>query len=318
MSGPADWRPAASPAALRARAALLARLRGFLHERGYLEVETPLLSRAGSPEPHVDSVHVPRAFADGAPGWLVTSPEFHLKRLLAAGLGDVYSLARVFRGGEDGALHNVEFTLLEWYRVGADLAALMDEIEALLAALLPPALLPQPPERLSYREAFLRHAGLDPFTASAGELADAAGAAPGGRAERLDYLAATAVYPALGAGRISLVYDFPADQASFARVRPGPPAVAERVEAVVGGVELVNGFAELADAAEQRARLARDAALRRAAGRPVPARDERFLAALEAGLPACAGAALGFDRLAMLALGARTLSAVSAFPAARA
>lgn len=319
MRGAADWRPAASLAMLRRRAALLARLRRYMDAAGFLEVETPLLSRAATPEPHLDSLRVPAAFPDGAPGWLVTSPEFHLKRLLAAGSGDVYSVARVFRSGESGRLHNPEFTLVEWYRTGANLARLLEEIEALLASLLPPSLRARPAQRISYRKALRRYAGVDPFTAPTPALQTAA-AAPSehDRDALLDRIVATRVYPRLGRGRITLVYDFPASQASLARLRPGSPPVAERVEAVVAGVELVNGFVELADAGEQRRRFEADLARRHGAGRERPPLDERLLAALAAGLPPCAGAALGFDRLAMLALGAERLAEVSAFPEGRA
>lgn len=313
-----EWRPTAALEALRGRAALLERLRGLMRERGFLEVETPFLSRAGSPELHVESLAVPQAFADGAPGWLITSPEFHLKRLLAAGCGDLYTVARVFRAGEQGRLHNVEFTLVEWYRRDAGLEALMEEIETLLRALLPERWTVQPAERIAYREAFLRHAGLDPFRAPLADLQRAAGMHDDERDPLLDRIAAERVYPQLGGGRISLIHHFPAGQASLARVVPGDPPLAERVEAVVAGVELVNGFVELTDAAEQRRRFLRDLAARRRSGRAEPAVDERFLAALAEGLPPCAGAALGFDRLALLALGADDLAAVQAFPADRA
>lgn len=314
-----DWRPAASLAALRGRARLMEALRAWMREQDMLEIEAPLLSRAGSPELHLDSLRVPEAFPDGAPGWLGTSPEFHLKRLLAAGAGSVYSVARVFRAGEAGRHHNPEFTMVEWYRLGAGYTQLMDDLEGLLGRLLPAALLRDGPERLTYREAFLRHAGLDPFAASLEQLRSRCRTpGEGDRDTLLDRIAGFDVYPRLGDGRISLIRDFPASQASLARVRPGDPPVAERVEAVVAGVELVNGFVELSDAAEQRRRFAADREARRLEGRDCPATDERFLAALEAGLPDCAGAALGFDRLAMLALGAGSLAQVQAFPQDRA
>ena len=315
----ADWRPTASTEVLRGRARLLDGLRAWMGTEGFLEVETPLLSRAGSPELHLDSLAVPRAFPDGAPGWLGTSPEFHLKRLLAAGAGSIYSVSRVFRAGEAGRLHNPEFTLVEWYRVGGAYEQLMSDIEGLLSHLLPSRLLAAPPERITYREAFMRHAGLDPFTATPEELQRRCGAE--GEPDRdtlLDRIAGFEVYPHLGRGRISLVNDFPASQASLARIRHGEPDLAERVEAVVDGVELVNGFVELVDAGEQRRRFEADIAVRRGQGRDCPELDERFLAALEAGLPDCAGAAMGFDRLAMLALGADSLADVQAFPQDRA
>ncbi len=299
---------------LKTRAELLARLRAHFSAKGLLEVEMPLLSRAGSPELHIESLRVAAAFPDGASGWLISSPEFHLKRLLAAGCGDVFSVARVFRAGEAGRLHNPEFTLVEWYRIGDGLSELMDGIEALLAALLPTADLTRPPERIAYREAFLRHANLDPFTAPLEKLREIAGdAVESDRDALLDRIAGIEVYPRLGDGCISLVHDFPASQASLARIRSGVPPVAERVEAIVAGVELVNGFVELCDAGEQRRRFESDRAARAAAGRECPAFDENFLAALDAGLPPCAGAALGFDRLAMLVLGARSIAEVMAF-----
>lgn len=313
------WRPSASTEALRKRAHLLDELRAWMRGQNVLEVETPLLSRAGSPELHLDSLHVSQAFPDGASGWLGTSPEFHLKRLLAAGAGDVYGVTRVFRAGEAGRWHNPEFTLVEWYRRGANLARLMDDIEALLEHLLPPGLAPGRPERIGYREAFVRHAGLDPFAASLRELQDRAGdAREADRDTLLDRIAGLVVYPALGAGRISLIHDFPASQASLARIRPGDPPLAERVETLVAGVELVNGFVELGDAGEQRRRFEADLAARREQGRDCPPLDERFLAALEAELPDCAGAALGFDRLAALALGAAGIAEIMAFPQDRA
>ena len=315
----ADWRPAASMEALRGRARLLKGLRAWMDAQGFLEIEPPLLSRAGSPELHLDSLQVPRAFPDGATGWLGTSPEFHLKRLLAAGCGSLYSVSRVFRAGEAGRVHNPEFTLVEWYRIGGDYAALMSDIEGLLTHLLPTRLLPAPPERVTYREAFLHHAGLDPFTATPEDLQRRCGAE--GEHDRdtlLDRVAGFEVYPRLGQGRISLIHDFPASQASLARIRRGEPDVAERVEAIVDGVELVNGFVELVDAAEQRRRFEADRAARGEKGRDCPRLDERFLAALEAGLPDCAGAAMGFDRVAMLALGAKSLAEVQAFPQDRA
>lgn len=319
MAGGGSWRPAASLETLKGRARLLDELRAWMHERDILEVEAPLLSRAGSPELHLDSLTVPEAFPEGATGWLGTSPEFHLKRLLAADSGPVYSVARVFRGGEAGRLHNPEFTLAEWYRPGAGYADLMDDIESLLRRLLPAALLSQPPERLTYREALLQHAGLDPFTAGLEELQRRCeGSAETDRDVLLDRIAGFEVYPRLGDARISLIHDFPASQASLAQVRKGEPDVAERVEAIVGGVELVNGFVELSDAAEQRRRFEADLATRRERGRACPALDERFLAALEAGLPPSTGAAMGFDRVAMLALGVDSLAEVQAFPQDRA
>jgi lysyl-tRNA synthetase class 2 len=325
MTSSQDWRPAATREALAARAALLARARAFLTERGAIEVETPALSTAAATDLHLASLAVD---APGGTRYLHTSPEFALKRLLAAGHGDCFALGKVWRGGEVGPRHQPEFTMLEWYRVGWDHRRLMGEVAELIAALLAPRHALGAPEVVTYREAFQRAIGLDPLTAP--ELAlDAVMAGSGFDAQmeldrdgKLDLLGSHLVYPRLGQGRVTLLTDFPASQCALARVRPGAapgePAVAERFEAFVAGIELANGYHELADVAEQRARFAADNARRAARGLPPMPADERLLAALAHGLPDCAGVALGFDRVAMLALGARTLDEVIAFPWTRA
>lgn len=325
MSG-GDWRPTAQRRALRARADLAARLRAFFGARGVLEVETPLLGAATTPEAHLASAVVSdRGSREPAPPlYLQTSPELHMKRLLAAGSGPIFQLARAVRGGERGRRHNLEFTLLEWYRPGFDHHRLMDEMDELLAELVGAA----PAQRWSYGELFRRHLGIDPHTAQAAELDRAAAAAgvrgpafdAGDRDGRLALLLTHAVEPALPAGTV-FVFDYPPSQASLARVRPstgGAPAVAERFEVYLDGVELANGFHELTDPGEQRRRFEADLAERRAAGLPEVPLDERFLAALDSGLPACAGVALGFDRLVMHAVGADRIDDVIAFPEERA
>lgn len=327
-----DWRPAAGLEALRLRARLLASVREFFAARGVLEVETPCLGAATVTDPHLHSL----ATRLGERTYhLQTSPEYAMKRLLAAGSGPVYQLARAFRDGEVGRRHNPEFTLLEWYRPGFDHHRLMDEVEELLAEVAGiPSGVRGPAERLTYAEAFRIHAGVDPFADPPDRLAEAARAASGGsvpdlgddRDAWLDLLMGTVVEGRLGlsgeGGRPTFVYDFPASQAALARVRApipeGGPAVAERFELFVEGVELANGFHELADPAEQRRRFERDLARRRERGLPEPPMDERLLAALESGLPDCAGVALGFDRLVMLVAGAESISQVLAFPADRA
>jgi len=254
--------------------------------------------------------------------FLQTSPESAMKRLLAAGSGPIYQMTKAFRDGESGRKHNPEFTMLEWYRPGFDHHALMVEIDELLAALLDTS----PGERLTYREAFLRHAGLDPFQATPAELRRCAldhgcGDVPGMGDDRdgwLSLLVGTVVEPCLGHGRPSYVLDYPASQASLARIRQGSPPVAERFELYVGGVELANGYHELTDAAEQRRRYRVDIELRSSMGRAAVPPDEHLLAALEDGLPACAGVALGVDRLVMVAAGATAIDEVLAFPVERA
>jgi elongation factor P--(R)-beta-lysine ligase len=317
-----DWQPTASLENLKLRAELLAKLRQFFAARQVLEVDTPALSKAGATDYHIQSFRV-EADSGGAL-YLHTSPEFSMKRLLAAGSGDIWQLTKVFRRGEAGRLHNPEFSLLEWYRLGFDHHRLMQETAELVSALVPG--LGGTPAYLTYRDAFQRHAHLDPFRASAADCSAALKAA--GRhppAEReldldgwLDLVAGELVYPALGQGGLTFIYDYPASQAALARVRPGEPPVAERFEAFLQGIELANGFHELLDAAEQRRRFGQDRARRKAEGLMDVALDERLIAALAHGLPECSGVALGFDRLVMIAAGARSLQEVLAFPADRA
>jgi lysyl-tRNA synthetase class 2 len=243
-----------------------------------------------------------------------------MKRLLAAGSGPIYQIARVFRDDEMGCHHNPEFTLLEWYRPGFDHHALMDEVDALLMALLgAPAA-----ERLTYAEAFNRHAGVDPLRddvgvlrGATGELGAGCGLAPEDRDGWLSLLLSHRVQPALGRGRPTFLHDFPASQAALARIRPGEPPLAERFEVFLEGVELANGYHELTDSREQAERFRADLERRAAMGLPAVPLDGRLLEALEAGLPSCAGVALGFDRLVMLALGAGHLQEVIAFPVDR-
>jgi lysyl-tRNA synthetase class 2 len=314
------WQPTASLATLRLRARLLAECRAFFGARGLLEVETPQLSAAAATDLHLESLRAQPA-GGGLHGWLHTSPEFPMKRLLAAGSGDCWQLARVFRGAEQGRRHNPEFSLLEWYRVGWDAAGLMDEVDALLRALAAGRNALGESLRLSYREAFLLHAGFDPFLASGADVAaalEARGVAVPPQlghdhAACLDLALALLVEPALDPSRPTFIYDFPASHAALARIRPGDPPVAARFELFLGGMELGNGFEELTDAAEQRARFDADLAARHARGLPAPPLDERFLAALAHGMPDCAGVALGFDRLVMVLAGADDIREVLAF-----
>lgn len=295
-------------------------MREFFAGRGVLEVETPLLAAAPVTDPQLASFSTtyrgPGA-SSGCTLFLQTSPEFAMKRLLAAGSGPIWQLGKAFRDGEAGRRHNPEFTLLEWYRPGLDHHALMDEMDELLAVALGAA----PAERLTYREALVRHAGVDPLEAPVTALRAAAVSALGSVPELgedrdgwLDLLVSLVVEPRLGRGRPTFLYDYPASQAALARLRPDDPRVAERFEVYVEGVELANGFHELGDAAEQRRRFEADLERRRATGSPIVPVDERLLAALAHGLPPCAGVALGFDRLVMIALGAESLTEVIAFP----
>lgn len=305
---PADWQPVAAPDMLQKRARLLASLRAFMAARGIMEVETPLLGDYGNPDPHLHSL------AAGAQ-YLHTSPEFAMKRLLAAGSGPIYQICKVFRAGEIGTRHQPEFTLLEWYRPGFDHHRLMDEMDALLRDLgLKTA------TREAYARLFQAHAGLDPHAARESDLAGAAeslGLAGGGhdRAELLDFLFSRQVAPQLGRDRPCLVHDFPASQAALARLRPGPVPLAERFELFIDGIEIANGYNELTDISEQNSRFEADNQRRRERGLPVMAPDPLLHAAVAAGLPDCAGVALGVDRLLMALAGARSIHDVLAFPA---
>lgn len=323
-----DWTPAASLEILRLRARLSARARRFFAQRGVLEVETPALSAYAATAPHLDSFAVdyrgPQAPGSGRL-YLHTSPEFPMKRLLAAGCGSIYQLCRVFRDGEAGARHNPEFTLLEWYRAGFALPQLIDEVETLLRSVLAGIRALPPATRLGYRELFRQHAQLDGLTATAAELCACLEAhghrAPAGvDATDLDAwrdLVLTHVIEPRLSGLV-FVTEYPVSQASLARIRPGDPPVAERFECYVDGMELANGFHELADPGEQRRRFEQDNLARVRAGRPALPLDEALLAALQAGLPDCSGVALGFDRLVMIAAAAPRIDAVLAFPVGRA
>ncbi len=320
MSGEngADWRPTATLTALRRRAALLARTREFFTASGVLEVETPLLGAAGPSDPQIESL-VTQVTGMRGRLFLGTSPEFHMKRLLAAGSGDIYQLCKAFRDAERGRWHNPEFTLLEWYRAGFDDAAMMAEVEQLIARVLAPERELPPAEHLTYGEALRRHAGVDANSASERDLTDAAAErgidckAGLERDAMLDLLMGFVVGPRLGRDRPCFVRDYPASQAALARLKPGLPPVAARFELYLDGIELANGFHELANAGEQRDRFARDLAIRRDRGQAQPPVDERLLAALAAGMPDCSGVALGFDRLVAIALKATSLSQAMAF-----
>jgi lysyl-tRNA synthetase class 2 len=296
-----DWAPGASIELLRERAALLARIRGFFAERDVLEVETPLLARRTVTDPHIDSFPVETPTGTR---YLQTSPEFAMKRLLAAGIGDAYQICKAFRAEPVARLHNPEFSLLEWYRIGLDHHGLMNEVEALLRHVGGDRAPIGPICRLSYREAFARHAGVDPFVATEEECRAVAVAhglevtAAMSRDDWLDLLIGAVVAPAFDPQSYTFVYDFPEAQAALARVRvEDGHRVAERFELFHGPVELANGFHELIDVDEQRRRFERDCRARAAAGRVQPPIDEALLGAMAVGLPRCAGVALGLDRL---------------------
>lgn len=305
--------PSASFAALQQRAELLHRLREFFRERGFLEVETPLVADEVIPELHIE----PLRLENGQ--FLQASPEMAMKCLLVAGAKAIFQVTHSFRAGERGQLHNPEFAIVEWYRAGDDMTAGIDLIDEMMQHLLgvPPAI------RTTYAAAFELHAGINPFTASLDGLA-AIEEAPSGmnaidRDEWLNLILAKRVEPNLGRDRPEIVYHYPASQASLAKTvtLPSGHKVAERFELYYRGIELANGYHELSDAQEQRRRFEAVNTARLSDGRhalPIP---EEFLAALERGLPDCTGVALGFDRLATLAAGSSSIDEVVAFPQPR-
>jgi lysyl-tRNA synthetase class 2 len=312
--------------ALRLRASLNRLMREFFHARDVLEVETPMMSRAGNTDANIASFSLDfSGRTDGAPRtrWLRTSPEFPLKRLLAAGVGDCYELGRVFRDGEAGGRHNPEFTMLEWYRVGWTLEPLIDETVALVQAALSMIGREATVARIRFRDLYLQRLGFDPMTADLDALRNAAaGIAIDGegltRDDWLDLLMTHRLQPAFGRDGILVVQDYPATQSALARVveRDGVP-VAERFELYLGALELANGYHELTDAVEQRRRFERDMAVRQARGDIAPPMDEALLAALEHGMPSCAGVALGVDRLLMAMRDTPRIADVVAFDFAR-
>ncbi|WNH52575.1 EF-P lysine aminoacylase EpmA [Stenotrophomonas oahuensis] len=293
-------------AALRQRAALNALIRSFFAERDVLEVETPILSQAGNTEPNIESFQTRfsgHVSAGSALRWLRTSPEYPLKRLLAAGVGDCYELGRVFRNGEAGGRHNPEFTMLEWYRIGWNHHQLVEETVALVRAALALVQREASLTVVDYRGLYIQQVGVDPFAATLEQLqaplADVRIDADGlTRDDWLDLLMTHCIQPHFRDDTLTVVHDWPASQAALARIRPGTPPLAERFELYLGAVELANGYHELNDAVEQRARFVRDHAVRSARGAVLPALDEHLLAALPT-LPDCAGVAVGVDRLLM-------------------
>jgi lysyl-tRNA synthetase class 2 len=312
-------------AALHLRARLNALFRDFFATRGVVEVETPVLSRAGNTDPNIRSFTLEFSGpSSGGPRqrWLRTSPEFPLKRLLAEGFGDCYELGRVFRDGEAGGRHNPEFTMLEWYRVGWDHRRLADETVALVAAAM--SLVQKTPTVVRsldfatlYREVF----GFDPHTASIDTLRAALGEVridPDGltRDDWLDLLMTHRLQPSFATDAITVVHDWPATQAALARLRPGEaegqPTVAERFELYLGPLEVANGYHELNDSSEQRRRFQRDHAVRSARGDALPPIDDALIAALPA-MPDCAGVALGVDRLLMGLVGSTRIADVLAY-----
>ena len=323
-----SWLPQASLDVQRLRARVYQNIREFFKQRNILEVDTPCLASATSTDVHINSftTHFDGSSSDGLQQqyYLSTSPEFFMKRLLAAGSGSIYQLCHVFRQSEFGAQHNPEFTMLEWYRVGMQYHDLMEEVATLVQLLLKQDL--KTTEYLTYQQAFVRYIEIDPLSASTSELQQCAEkfgfcTSAAGTADKdlyLDFLMSHQVQPRLGNARLTFVYEYPASQCALAQLSPGNDQVAERFELFVQGVELANGFQELTDAQEQLARFESDLKVRAQQGADVVQYDSHLIDALNAGLPDCSGVAVGIDRLIQLMLDQKKLGDVLAFPFNRA
>ncbi|NOV30473.1 EF-P lysine aminoacylase EpmA [Methylomonas sp. ZR1] len=319
-----SWQPSCPLVHLRTRAQMLAAIRRFFEARDVLEVETPLLCPATGTDPQLDFFSSQFNFPPSQPTlFLQTSPEFAMKRLLAAGSGSIYQICKAFRNGEAGRYHNPEFTILEWYRVGYDLRQLMAEVAELLLQLLQPFHAALSTKQISYQQLFLHATGLDPleFCSSDYEAYAAANALPEAvdlcgddHALWLDFIFSHCVQRAMDKDTIYLLHSYPAIQSSLARLHADDSRLSERFEVFINGVELGNGFYELADPVEQEARFDKEIAYRLSHDLPVVSKDEAFLQALKFGLPDCSGVAIGLDRLLMIALGSESISDVLAFP----
>lgn len=316
------WQPTATLDTLHQRAVILAKIREFFAARNVLEVETPLLSSATVTDIHLHSLTtqctVPGQ-SQAQTHYLQTSPEFAMKRLLAAGSGCIYQMCKAFRDDEVGKRHNPEFTILEWYRVGFDHHQLMDEMDLFLQTLIQS----QPAQRISYQALFLKYCDVDPHNTSLQTLEKTIAAhditlpmnlnSNFKKDTYLEILMSHLIEPQLGFDSPVFIYDYPATQSGLACIRKDKVDVAERFEVYVNGIELANGYHELCDADEQAQRFKKDLAAREQLGLPLPVIDTHLLAALQSGMPACAGVALGVDRLVMIATNKSSIAEVLAF-----
>ena len=316
------FQPTATWELLRLRAQLLRMLRCFFEKRDFLEVETPLLSVDTVVDRYIDPLMVEMPTPDAPTRWLQTSPEFSMKRLLSAGATAIYQVAKAFRSGERGPLHNPEFTIVEWYRTDDT----PNQAMSTLSELVEMTLGQEPAERISYRDAFRKHVGLDPHTANLPQLCQVATerkleipeSLGEDRDEWLNLLLTEFVEPQLGQTRPTILFDYPAGQSALARLRPDDPPVAVRFELYLKGIELANGYHELCDPVELRKRIRTTNLLRKSDGNPILPEENLLLQAMDHGLPDSCGVALGFDRLVMLASNSTRIDEVLAFPFERA
>lgn len=302
-----NWQPASGPDTAARRAGILRRIRKYFADVDVLEVDTPALSKFAVSDTQIESLSIAESTVSGQPLYLHTSPEFCMKRLLAAGYPDIYSICRVYRDGETGRKHQPEFTMLEWYRLGMGLTEIIDDTLRLIERALGDVAPHEPAVQLNYDDALRSATGLDIHTTDTTALAAAADADDGliealgdEKDDWLDLLLATKVIPLFAPGRLTVLRHYPASQGALARLCPDDPAVADRFEVFLGPVELANGYVELTDRAEQAERIELDNRDRARRGRPIRPVDEHLLAALESGLPECAGVALGLERLQMI------------------
>jgi len=310
------WQPTASIEVIKERARILQSIRAFFAEQNVLEVETPVISSAAITDPQLESFCTLYNKKDF---FLQTSPEFFMKRLLAAGSGDIYQLSKVFRDDEEGRYHNPEFTMLEWYRLGFDHYQLMDEMEALLISIMGGKV--NKFKRLSYQNVFLEQLEIDPFEVDINSLRQCAKKfnieTPQGLEDDkdmwLDWLMVEKIAPTFSKTAFTFLYDYPASQAALARLDKDDPRKANRFELFYGELELANGFYELTDAIEQSARFETENSVRKQRGKKVMPVDHGLLGALEAGLPECSGVAIGLDRLLMIGVSAKHIREVISF-----
>jgi len=320
-----SWQPSCDLTQLQNRAQMLMLIRHFFAEKNVLEVETPLLCQSTGTDPQLDfftSSYQQPPFEKKL--FLQTSPEFAMKRLLVAGSGSIYQICKAFRNGEQGRFHNPEFTLLEWYRVGFNLDQLMDEVATLINIILKSH---QVIKKISYQTLFFQKTGLNPLQyqpqlykeyALSHAIPEAISLCEHNHDLWLDFIFSHHIQPTLIGEQIYLVHSYPASQASLARINTNNPAIADRFEVFVNGIELGNGFFELADESEQTLRFEQEIIVRKINNRPSVSKDWRFLAALKAGLPNCCGVAIGLDRLLMLMTSSTAIDEVLAFPLDRA
>ncbi len=301
------WRPSSGPEAARTRAAMMRRIRDYFASSEALEVDTPALSPSAVSDTQIESLEIARSLVSSRPLYLHTSPEFCMKRLLAAGYPDIYSICRVFRDGESGRRHQPEFTMIEWYRLGFGLREIVDDTLELIAAALGPRRPAVTPVQHEYRAVFRETVGVDPLQASIDELAtiadadaDLRSALGDERDDWLDLVLSTRIAQHFDPKRLTVLRHYPASQAALARLCPDDPQVADRFEVFLGAVELANGYVELTDADEQAKRIELDLADRKRRGRVTRPVDTHLLAALQSGLPSCAGVAMGFELLQMI------------------